>query len=294
MLSTATVYSRSNAVVLGYRKEGAGDPVVLLHGLGASSTAWHYQASRLAERHTVFSIDLPGFGSSAYRPRLSGEAVADMVADFLARVVGGPAALAGHSMGGAVALMVALRHPHLVTSLALVSSAGLGRELPALLRLMCLPGGSAVVSCVGPVLVRSLKRSRRLRKRFAGDGCGDVMAPVLAEAFARYQSPSAIRDFVASLRVGATVRGQRPACVMLDHLDALGVPLLVVWGRSDRVLPLRHALDAMARAGVKARLAILECGHSPMLEAAPALTDLLADFLRGHLAATVEAQPVVA
>lgn len=279
MLLHATVDGPLGPVEIAYRRSGAGDPVVLIHGLGASSTAWHYQARELALTHSVYAIDLPGSGGSPMQRPASGEAAADAVAAFIEQVVGAPAAVVGHSMGGAVALLTALRHPPAVTSLALVSAAGLGRDLPLLLRLLCLPAAGALASLAAPVLLRLLEREPRLRRRVSGGGDGEVLSPVLAEAFERYRRPAAIRQFVAALRAGADFRGQRARYLLRDRLAALEIPLLLVWGRDDRVLPLAHGLEAARHAGARGRLVVLDCGHSPMLEAAPALTRLLVDFL---------------
>ncbi len=289
MLLRATVTLSERQVSLAYRRCGAGAPVVLLHGLGASSTAWHYQAERLAASHEVFSVDLPGFGGSPALHPADGEVAAEALAAFVQEVVGAPAALVGHSMGGAVALLTAVRRPDVVRSLVLVSAAGLGRDLPLFLRMLCLPGAAAVVASAGPLLLRVLERSPAMRQHFTGRADGEVLNPVLLEAFQRYRSRDAIREFVAGLRAGADFRGQQLRYMLQDRLGALDVPLLVVWGKDDRVLPLSHGRDAVRAAGVRARLAILDCGHSPMLEAAAALTDLLHEFLISKPVATAVA-----
>jgi pyruvate dehydrogenase E2 component (dihydrolipoamide acetyltransferase) len=289
VLLRATVTLSEREVSLAYRRCGTGAPVVLIHGLGASSTAWHYQAARLATSYEVFSLDLPGFGGSpALRPA-DGEAAADAVAAFIREVVGAPAAVVGHSMGGAVALLTALRHPGVVRSLGLVSAAGLGRELPLFLRLLCLPGAAAVAGCAGPLLLQAMEYAPAIRRRFTGSGDAEILNPVLVEAFQRYRNRAAIREFVAGLRAGADFRGQQLRYVFQDRLHALDIPVLIVWGRDDRVLPLSHGRDAVRAAGDRARLAILDCGHSPMLEAAAALTDLLYEFLTPAPAATAVA-----
>ena len=262
---------------IGYRAAGDGPPVVLVHGLGASSTAWHYQLDALAGSHRVFAIDLPGHGRTPLpRDAAGGALAAEVVTAFLEQVAGAPAALAGHSMGGAVALLAALRRPDLVRSLALVSSAGLGPEMPLFLRALCAPGADRLMELVGPLLVRAIGRVPALRRRVAGDGAADILAPVLAEALEHYRRRRSIRAFTTALRAGATTAGQDSRYVLLDRLSELDVPVLVVWGRDDRVLPLEHGLRAAELS--RGRLAVLECGHSPMLEAAALFTELLREF----------------
>jgi pimeloyl-ACP methyl ester carboxylesterase len=242
--------------------------------------AWHFQLDRLAAAHRVYAIDLPGHGGSpAPAVPVDGDRAAEVVIAFLEQVLGGPAAVAGHSLGGAVALLAALRRPELVSALALVSSAGLGRELSLFLRAMCAPGADRLVEVVGPWLVRAVARVPRLRRRFAGDAAVEVLAPVLAEAFEVYRRRNAIRAFTAALRAVAGTGGQQARYVLAHRLGELAVPVLVVWGSGDRVFPLVHGLRAAHAA--RGRFEILECGHAPMLEAPARFTAVLRDFLAG-------------
>jgi pimeloyl-ACP methyl ester carboxylesterase len=269
-----------DAFDIAYQVAGEGPPLLLIHGLGTSSMAWHFQLDRLATAHRVYAIDLPGHGGSpAPSAPVDGERAAEIVAAFLEQVLGGPAAVAGHSLGGAIALLAALRRPDLVSALALVSSAGLGRELSLSLRAMCLPGADRVVEVVGPWLVRALGRVGPLRRRLAGGAAVDVLSPVLAEALQVYRRRRSIRAFTAALRAVAGTGGQQARYVLAHRLGELAVPVLIVWGSGDRVLPLVHGLRAAKAA--RGRLEVLECGHSPMLEAAARFTDLLRDFLAG-------------
>jgi pimeloyl-ACP methyl ester carboxylesterase len=275
--SRALLKLRDRELEIAYRARGEGSPVVLVHGLGASSTAWHYQLDALAGSHRVFALDLPGHGRTPLpRDAAGGEFAAEVVAAFLEQVAGAPAAVAGHSMGGAISLLVALRRPQLVSSLALVSSAGLGSEMPLFLRALCAPGADRLMETVGPLLVRAISRVPALRRRVAGGAAGDILAPVMAEALEHYRRRRSIRAFTTALRAGATTAGQDSRYVLLDRLCELDVPILVVWGRDDRVLPLEHGLRAAELS--RGRLAVLECGHSPMLEAAALFTELLGEF----------------
>ena len=280
MRHRATLDVHGDAFDIAYQVAGEGPPLLLIHGLGASSMAWHFQLERLATAHRVYAIDLPGHGlSPAPAAPVDGERAAEVVAAFLEQVPEGPAAVVGHSLGGAVALLATLRRPDLVSALALVSSAGLGRELSLSLRAMCLPGADRIVEVIGPWLVQAVWRLHGLRRRFAGGAPVEVLAPVLAEAFEVYRRRHAIRAFTAALRAVAGTGGQQARYVFAHRLGELAVPVLVVWGRGDRVLPLVHGLRAAEAA--RGRFEVLECGHSPMLEAAARFTDVLRDFLAG-------------
>ncbi|GGI02855.1 hypothetical protein GCM10007170_45530 [Arthrobacter liuii] len=123
---------------LRYRKTGSGDPVLLLHGIGQSLEDWNEQHERLSDRHTVYSVDLPGF---AYSERLPGTTtlakLAGILPAFLDAVgVSGPLPVMGNSLGGAVAMKLAADHPGRVSALVLANSAGFGKEVALVLRLL--------------------------------------------------------------------------------------------------------------------------------------------------------------
>lgn len=122
----------SDGCVIRYRRLGprGGAPIVLLHGGGAHAGWWLHVAPALARTHDVAVPDLSGHGDSGHRPQYSAECwVADVVA-VIGALGAGPVHLAGHSMGGLVALHVAGRHPELVRSLTVVDSAVVARRPP--------------------------------------------------------------------------------------------------------------------------------------------------------------------
>jgi pimeloyl-ACP methyl ester carboxylesterase len=103
--------------------EGAGQAVMLIHGLWASSSDWFPVASGLTADHRVLIPDRPGYGRSACGP-LSMVATADLLADTLRSNVSTPAIVVGHSFGGGVAVLLAARHPSLVSGVVLVGTVG--------------------------------------------------------------------------------------------------------------------------------------------------------------------------
>src|SRR5262245_42618283 len=126
---------------------GQGPPIVLVHGLGGSTTNWLAVAPRLAEVGRTIAIDLAGFGRTP--PGGRGASLAanrDLVHAVLTRVVGEPAVLVGNSMGGAIALMEAAAAPAAVSHLVLVAAAqpspratGIDREVFAIFAMYSLP-----------------------------------------------------------------------------------------------------------------------------------------------------------
>ena len=110
-------------VALSYSDSGAGEPLVILHGLFGSKRNWSSIAKRLGERHRVLAVDLRNHGESPWDERHDYPALAADVADFIDREIGRPAAVLGHSMGGKAAMMLALTRPDLVERLVVVDIA---------------------------------------------------------------------------------------------------------------------------------------------------------------------------
>src|SRR4051812_42234435 len=115
----------SAMTALGRDEQGAGEPLVLLHGVASSRLIWRRVSEPLAARRRVIAVDLPGFGDSAPAgPGFELDAVSDRLADGLADTAR-PFDLVGHSLGGAVAVALAARHTEAVRRLVLVAPAGL-------------------------------------------------------------------------------------------------------------------------------------------------------------------------
>src|SRR6266536_2354204 len=126
------------------REEGRGDPLVLVHGAGTSGAIWRRSMPLLAERRRAIAPDLPGYGGSPPAgPGFALEEVTDqLVAGLRDAGVPAPYDLVGHSMGGAVSILLAASHPALVRRLVLVAPAGLAalpRALAALLGTVAAP-----------------------------------------------------------------------------------------------------------------------------------------------------------
>jgi len=111
------------AVDLAFSETGSGDPLVILHGLFGSKKNWASVARILGDRHRVLTVDLRNHGESPWDPLHDYPSMADDVAEFIRGRVGGPAAVLGHSMGGKVAMALALTRPELVDRLVVVDIA---------------------------------------------------------------------------------------------------------------------------------------------------------------------------
>ena len=256
-----------------YWEAGSGPPVLLIHGLGNSALTWRNSIDALAHRFRVLAIDLPGHGLSdmpRIRYRLP-EAVR-LVTQFMDALGEESAHLVGNSMGGVIALEVALTHPERVRRLVLVDSVGLGKEIAGFLRLGSVPG-------VGEYFERP---NRRRLKRLVSAMVYDprfIDDEVVEEMYHYRRRQGAPRELLRLLRTGVSIFGQRRSILRLSQLPALRPPLLVLWGREDRVVPVSHALAAAARPP-DARLHIFErCGHWPQVEHAEEFNGVVTAFL---------------
>lgn len=271
-------------VRIAYRETGRGRPLLLLHGLGASSSVWHLVTPRLARRHRVIAPDLPGSGwSEAPPPGSLATGWLTRTMNAFTRAVGAEgAALTGHSLAGGVSVMMALEEPGLYSSLALVAPAGLGRQLPLALRVQALPAVGQVLSLLTPLVFRALGPARLeglMRRLVARDGDADAVLPLLREAGATYGRRAAVRAYHEVLRETATVRGQRPRYQISHRLRELRLPTLVVWGAVDNVLPISQGRRACDACGALELRVMPGCGHVPQLEEPEAFLTILEEFI---------------
>jgi pimeloyl-ACP methyl ester carboxylesterase len=242
------------------------DPVVLVHGVGGWAENWRPVMPALAASgRRVVAIDLPGFGESerprrvkyfdpddAFYPRF---VVAAMDALGMAH-----AHVAGNSMGGAIAYMTAVTAPSRIRSIVLVAPGGLGRDVALFLRACSLPGFG---------LVARLPRPRRAARQVLRTCFYDHrnISPELYAEAERYGT-SSFPEFVRALTAGVGIRGVRRSLrdAWVARSPDFPGPALVVWGREDFVLPLRHLADVHATLP-QAQVHLIErCGHMAMAE----------------------------
>ena len=264
-----------------YAEAGAdsgGPVVVLIHGIASRAAQWHQVMADLGDTCHVIAPDLLGHGESA-KPRgdYSLGAHACGIRDLLAALGHDRVSLVGHSLGGGVAMPFAYQFPERVARLALVNSGGLGPEVSAWLRAASLPGSELVL----PVITSSyVRRAGGALQRLLGKARLTV-PPNVAEvmvSFASLADPATRSAFIHTARSVLDVFGQR-----VDARDRLylaaDLPLLVVWGGRDAIIPLRHGVS-LAEKVPAARLEIfVRSGHFPHLAEPQRLADVLARFV---------------
>ena len=263
-------------------------PVLLLvHGITSRADGWTPAMEMLARDHHVLAPDLLGHGGSA-KPRgdYSLGAYASGLRDLVAALGHDRVSVAGHSLGGGVAMQFAYQFPERTERLALISSGGLGREVSVLLRAAALPGAELVLPLLTPGWLQGV--AGWLGR--AGTRVGIQAGPDLAEAVRGYLSlgdPAARSAFLHTLRAVVDPAGQRVSGHDRLYLAA-DLPTLVVWGERDPIIPVAHGREAHA-AMPGSRLEVFAgAGHFPYLDDPVRFASVLDAWLTGTEAAELE------
>jgi pimeloyl-ACP methyl ester carboxylesterase len=257
---------------------GAGPPVVLLHGLGATNASMLPTLVDLARDHRVVAPDLPGFGDSGKPP-------VDYAPAFFARWLTAyldalgieRAVLVGNSMGGRIAIETALVAPERVASLVLFAPSlafKRFREATPLVRLLSAQLGALPLVVPRPIVMASLRmmfaRPERLRDAWY-EGAADEFARVFATARGRTAFFSAARQIYLEEAHGEAG--------FWDRLPALRRPALFLWGDCDQLVPARFARHVTASVPHARSIVLDDCGHVPQFEHAALTHRLVREFL---------------
>ncbi|MGO9384865.1 MAG: alpha/beta fold hydrolase [Mycobacterium sp.] len=247
-----------------YRIAGSGPAILLIHGIGDNSTTWNTVQAKLAQRFTVIAPDLLGHGlSDKPRADYSVAAYANGMRDLLSVLEIERVTLVGHSLGGGVAMQFAYQFPQYVDRLILVSAGGVTKDVNVALRLASLPMGSEALALLRlPLVLPAVQIAGRVVGRALGtNGLGNDLSNVL-RILDDLPEPTASAAFSRTLRAVVDWRGQ--IVTMLDRCYLTeAIPVQIIWGTKDVVVPVRHALMANA-AMPGSRLEIFEgSGHFP-------------------------------
>ena len=270
---TVTLHGRP----VSYVKAGSGPLLLLIHGIAGSVENWQEVIEPLAQRHTVLAPSLPGHGRSAPGAGdYSLGALATGLRDLLVALGHERATLVGHSLGGGIAMQFAYQFPEITERLALVSSGGLGPEVSAVLRAAALPGADLfirVTAALGTTVGSKVARGLAV---VGVRPTADVAE--VARGYASLADHDRRVAFLATLRGVVGTGGQRVNARDRLYL-AEGMPVLIIWGARDRIIPVQHAENAHA-AIPGSRLEIFEnVGHLPQLEAPGRFITALEQFI---------------
>ena len=256
-------YAETSAGRLRYAKRGdGGDAVILIHGFGGDLDNWLFNIDALGEKATVYALDLPGHGGSVKslaHPKLS--TLVDAVGSFMDVTGIVSAHLAGHSLGGAIAMQMAITHPQKVKSLTLICSAGLGPEF-----------SSYVDDYVAASNRKELKPV--LERLFADKS---LVSRQLVDDVLKYKRIDGVETVLAGL-AEAVFGGQKQHELPGAKLGPRMPPTLVIWGKEDQVIQASHAGNLPG-----AKVHVLDgAGHMVFMEKAGDVNALI----KAHIAGT--------
>ena len=257
---------------LRYAVGGAGQPLVLVHGLGGIIENWSALAPALAERHRVLVPDLPGHGRSAPLPEARDiDALTEAVLAIADGEEMGGAVWFGHSLGGLVAVRAAVLRPETVRGVVLAAAAGIGSASRAAHVTLAVLGLARPGRVIAPF--RHAWAHSRLGRRVAFGWWGiadpDALEPELAEAF--LVGPAHHTDTRQAARA-MLVSDPRP------ELDRVTCPCLCLWGASDNWVRPGDGMEYARRLGAPLRT-IAGCGHLLIGERPDACLAAVRDFL---------------
>ena len=275
-----------------YRIAGSGPALLLIHGIGDNSSTWNEVIPMLAQHYTVIAPDLLGHGRSD-KPRAdySVPAFANGMRDLLVVLGISKVTVVGHSLGGGVAMQFCYQFPRFVERLVLVAAGGVSREVNPALRLVTLPlvnsaltalrvpgvlpalrlGVSVIAATPTPPGIPDLPHDLS-PKRMLNDHedllrvLGDLAAPTASAAFLR------------TLRAVVDWRWQ--SITMLDRCYLTEyLPVLIVWGDDDTVIPYEHALLANSAIGHSEMSTFHGSGHFPFHDDPERFVQVVMEFL---------------
>jgi pimeloyl-ACP methyl ester carboxylesterase len=265
----------TSAGAISAMEAGSGDPVILIHGLGATKASFLPTLAALAPSYHAIAIDLPGFGDSDkpfnapyHAPYFAQSVVALLDALELER-----AHVGGNSMGGRVAIELGLRAPERVDRLALLSpSLAWLRDRPwaPLLRL--------VDPRLGAIQPAPRKLVESIVRRVVPGGDGWTAAGV-DEFLRAYLTRQGRVAFYAAAR-NIYLEEPHGEKGFWTRLPALQAPALFVWGKRDQLVPIRFARYVREALPQSEHLE-LDCGHVPQLERPRATHEVMLRFLSG-------------
>jgi pimeloyl-ACP methyl ester carboxylesterase len=250
--------------------------LVLLHGFADSFTTWEGWVEELKPQFHIISLDFPGHGltRAPEGSQLSGEALADFVDAFAAKLALPKFAVAGNSMGGGAAWQLAVRHPERINALILVDAAGFANDKPPAdeplaFKILRYRLGRKILSKIDnkPLIDQGLKTDVYDKS---------IITPFIVDRFAEFQRAPGHREILMSVNMGP--RG--PSAAQL--LSTVKVPTLILWGESDPLIEPAAAKKFAAAISGSKLITYPKVGHLPQLEIPQRSAADVAAFLKAN------------
>jgi pimeloyl-ACP methyl ester carboxylesterase len=252
----------SSVINLNQKRFGNGDPVLCVHGLGANLFTWRHFIAPLSKHNKLILVDLRGFGSSP-KPHDNHYSIEQHANDIYRIILNEDLTkltLIGNSLGGAIALLVALRlceqEPTRLSRLVLIDAGAYKEYLPGYLKLMR--------SFLGKLFV--YLAPSRLAAKFVLKASYYDKNKISAEQVKAYADPIASEGGRHGLLETARQCVPVNSDEIISKLNRITVPTLILWGRQDAVIPLKVG-ELLDRDLPNSELEVFEqCGHIPQEE----------------------------
>ena len=245
--------------------EGEGAPILFIHGFGGDLNNWQFNQEALAAGRATYALDLPGHGGSTKdlgAGHVHVGALAAAVLDFMDAKAIASAHLVGHSLGGAIALDLALNHADRVASVTAICSAGLGPEI-----------NMAYVD--GFMQAKRRKQLQPVLEMLVADP--EMVSREMIEDVLKFKRLDGVEAALNRI-VDDTFAGGEQALQLTGRLGELTVPVQVIWGREDRIIPVSHSEGLPP----SVRVHVLDAaGHMVHMEKAAGVNDLIESFIGG-------------
>jgi pimeloyl-ACP methyl ester carboxylesterase len=258
-------------------------PLMLLHGFGASIGHWRHNLEVLSQSHTVYALDMLGFGASEKASANYSAALwVEQIYDFWQTFIRQPVVLIGNSIGSLICLAVAQAHPEMVAGIAMLSLPDPSVREDMMPKFL-LPAIATIEGWfTSPLLLKAVFKI--------------VRRPQVVRPWARiaYANPEAVTDELVDILVGpAQDRGSAQAFSAIlkamtsakfgpkvkEVLPTLKMPLLLIWGRQDRMIPYSQAEQFIRYNPQLQLIEIDQAGHCPHDECPDAVNQALLDWL---------------
>jgi pyruvate dehydrogenase E2 component (dihydrolipoamide acetyltransferase) len=202
--------------------DAGGIPLLLVHGLGGDLNNWLFNQPVLAQKHTVYALDLPGHGGST--KDVGGGDIGAMTAavvGFLDALSVDRAHFVGHSLGGGIALSAALEHPRRAATLTLISPVGLGSEIN--------------VDYIDGFIQSERRKEMKvvLGRLFAKP---EIVSNEMVNDVLKYKRLEGVKAALSTI-ARAIFRGNKQGFIVRDRLSEISAPIQIIWGEQDAIIP---------------------------------------------------------
>jgi len=250
-----------------YAESGVGaDHVLLIHGLGGSAESWKNNIDVLGRHFHVFAPDLIGFGhSDKPKMRYTVKTFTNFLTDFLDAIGLKKTNVVGSSMGGQVAAEFAIGYPNKVEKLVLISPAGIPPK--------SFKGTKELRSYVRMFDAKSLEDIRKAVTQVDSDSSA-ITDEYVKSVYQYTMMGGAKHAFMSSLKESAS------APRLANRLNSIKAKTLVIWGKDDRLIPVKYCEPFITKMENCKLLLIEKCGHRPHAEKPDLFNKVVIDFLR--------------